>query len=188
MWIANGQQSSSWSLMKSPGRFSRHVALNAIIKRAFSSAGFTAILEPPGLIREDGKRADDMTIFPWKQGKSLVWDATCTDTMAPSYVSQTSKTAGAQANNAEKNKERKYKTIIASHVFLGFAVETMGPFSDGTLRFVNELGKLLNIASGDARSKSFFIQRIGIEIQRGNSAHILGTIPDGESLTEIFYL
>ena len=40
----------------SAGRLPRHSALNDIIKRALSSAGFNAVLEPVGLDRGDGKR------------------------------------------------------------------------------------------------------------------------------------
>lgn len=54
-------------------------------------------------------------------------------------------------------KERLYQSIIINHVFLGLkqiAVETLGPFSDGARRFVDEFGKLLVDASDDARSKA----------------------------------
>ena len=53
----------------SAGRFPRHSALNGIIKRALSSAGFNAVLEPVGLDRGDGKRPDGMTVFPFSTGK-----------------------------------------------------------------------------------------------------------------------
>ena len=53
----------------SAGRFPRHSALNGIIKRALSSAGFNAVLEPVGLDRGDGKRPDGMTVFPFSRGK-----------------------------------------------------------------------------------------------------------------------
>ena len=70
----------------SKGRSSRHNTINNIIKRSLDVAGFPSHLEPPGLSRSDGKRPDGMSIVPWKHGKSLVWDATCLDTLAPSYI------------------------------------------------------------------------------------------------------
>lgn len=45
---------------------------------------------------------------------------------------------------------------------------------------MDELGKLVVEASGDVRSKTFLIQRTGIEVQRGNSASVLLTIPSGK--------
>ena len=47
----------------SAGRSPRHSALNDIIKRALSSAGFNAVHEPIDLDRGDGKRADSITVF-----------------------------------------------------------------------------------------------------------------------------
>ena len=64
-------------------RLPRHSALNDIIKRALSSAGFNAVPEPVGLDRGDGKRPDDMTVFPFSMGKCLIWDCTCIDSFPP---------------------------------------------------------------------------------------------------------
>lgn len=99
------------------------------------------------MTREDGKRPDGMTIFPWKRGKSIVWDATCVDTLAKTYLNQTATIAGAAANRAERKNRETYE-----------------------------------------RSKSFLIQRVGIEVQRGNAASVLGTLREGDALHEIFYL
>ena len=60
----------------SAGRLPRHSALNDIIRRALSSAGFNAVLEPVGLDRGDGKRPDGMTVFPFSRGKYHIWDCT----------------------------------------------------------------------------------------------------------------
>ena len=67
----------------SAGRLPRHSALNDIIKRAFSSPSFNAVLEPVGLDRGDGKRPDGMTVFPFSRGKCLIWDCTCADSSPP---------------------------------------------------------------------------------------------------------
>ncbi len=45
-----------------------------------------------------------------------------------------------------------------------------------------------NVQSIEVKDLAFLIQRIGIEIQRGNAARIFGTVPTGKSLSEIFYL
>lgn len=65
----------------SGGRLPRH-CLNNIMKRELQSAGIPYILEPTRIDRGDGKRQDGITAFPSKQGKCLLWDATCTDTFA----------------------------------------------------------------------------------------------------------
>ena len=47
-----------------------------------------SMLEPTGLSRSDGKRPDGVTIAPWKSGRMLVWDVSCTDTFAMSHLAQ----------------------------------------------------------------------------------------------------
>ena len=59
--------------------------------------------------RSDGKRPDGLTIFAYKHGKKLVWDITCVDTFASSYVHNTSKKPGWAAEEAEK--ERRPNTL-----------------------------------------------------------------------------
>ena len=54
--------------------------------------------------RSDGKRPDGVTMVPWKSGKPLVWDATCPDTLAPSYRGMATSSTGAVAAAAEDRK------------------------------------------------------------------------------------
>jgi len=61
----------SLSCLKSAGRWSRHSALNDIIKRACASVNVPTLLEPPGLFRTDGKRPDGLTLIPWSKGRCL---------------------------------------------------------------------------------------------------------------------
>ena len=69
----------------SSGRFSRNAAMNDTIKRSLNAAKILCQLEPNGIFRSDGKRPDGATMVPWSGNKVLVWDATCPDTLAPSY-------------------------------------------------------------------------------------------------------
>lgn len=89
------------SCVKSAGRLLRHGLINDIIKRALVSAGIPSVLEPPGICRGDGKRVDGLSLVPWKAGKALIWDATCRDTMAISYLDKTSKLSGEAARSGE---------------------------------------------------------------------------------------
>jgi len=50
------------SCRRSAGRQSRHHAGNAILAHTLRSACVPDMLEPPGLIRGDGKRLDGMTL------------------------------------------------------------------------------------------------------------------------------
>ena len=61
-----------------------------------------------GACRSDGKRPDGVTLAPWKSGQLLDWDATCPDTLAPSYCAHTTQEAGKVAERAEERKVEKY--------------------------------------------------------------------------------
>lgn len=176
------------SCVKSAGRKSRHACLNDIIKRAFQSAEIPCILEPTGLFRDDGKRPDGITLTPWKNGRCLVWDVTCADTVAPSHLAGSSQSAGSAANSAQTLKHSKYKTIEDTHLFCAFAVETFGPWSKDANSLFNELGTLLKHNTGIPTAKAFLRQRISIAIQRGNAASVLGTVPSSNGLEEAFLL
>jgi len=60
------------SCRRSAGGHSRHHAENDIIARAFRRVHVPSILEPPGLIRCDGKRPDGATQIPWTNGHPLL--------------------------------------------------------------------------------------------------------------------
>ena len=81
-------------------------------------------MEPPGLSRKDGKRPDGMTLFPYKEGRCLVWDFTCVNTIADSYLKDTCIQPGAGAEKAEKAKLSKYEEIRKDYYMVPIAVET----------------------------------------------------------------
>jgi hypothetical protein len=181
----DAQATHGLKCQKSAGRWSRHGAINDIVKRACNSANIPSTLEPSGLFRDDGKRPDGLTLIPWAKGRCLVWDATCVDTLAACYVPVTSKTAGAAAAAAETKKHRRYHGISNNYTFCPIAVETLGPFGDEAMTFLKELGKRLIESTGEPRSTSFLFQRISIAVQRGNAASILATIPDSDNFREL---
>jgi len=65
-----------------------HAAVNESVRRALVSGGVPAVLEPMSVCHDDGKRPDGMPLIPWRQGLPLLWDFTCSDTLAPSKVSR----------------------------------------------------------------------------------------------------
>ncbi len=154
------------SCVKKGGTFSRHSALNEILRHAFSKVNIPTVLEPPGMFRTDGKRADGLTLRPWSRGKSLVWDATCSDTLCKSYISLTSRSPGAAAAKAEKKKRDLYSQL-----------PSLGSFGDDALQLVRQLGGRLRAESGDARKTTWLTQRISVAIQRGNAASVLASLP-----------
>ena len=163
------------SCKRSAGRHLRHNLLNDIIQRGLQSANVASIREPPGLLRSDAKRPDGATLVPWSRGKCLIWDATCPDTLAPSYVRRSSVEAGASATLAEARKQAKYSSLSTTHDFVPVAIETLGAWGSLGAAFVNELGRRITAVSGDSRATAFLKQRLALAVQRGNAAAVLGT-------------
>ena len=176
------------SCKSSAGRIPRHSNVNFLLKKAFTSANYSADLEPLGLSRDDGKRPDGWTTFPYKQGKSLVWDFTCNDTLASSYISNTSRSAGSAAEEGERLKFSKYSELQRNFFFVPVAIETLGPWGKHGLKLIQELGSKITTITGEKRSTSYLLQSISMAIQRGNAKSILGTVRNQSKLEEIFYL
>lgn len=172
---------------KSAGRHLRHNAVNDLIKRALSSANVPALLEPNSLCREDGKRPDGLSVLPWANGRCLVWDFTCPDTLAASHLNAAVLSPGAVANAAESLKVAKYRSLSALYRFVPIAVETLGALGDEALDFFRDLGQRIAAATAEPRSFQFLMQRLSVAIQRGNAACIVGTVHTSAGWDELFY-
>ena len=61
-----------------------------------------------------------------QRGKILVWDATCSDTLAPSHRDIAVQEPGTVAAAAENRKRAKYSRLEATHHFVPLAVESLG--------------------------------------------------------------
>ena len=158
---------------KKPGVHSRHAALNDVIKRSLAAADLPSILEPVGLCRTDGKRADGVTIVPWKRGRALTWDVTVWDSFAPSYVSLAASGPGLIANRAESHKKLLYHELTHTHHFVPIGFETLGVFGDEAMSFLKELGHLIKSRSADCQSFHYLCQRISVTIQRFNAEAVM---------------
>ena len=176
------------SCSKAAGRHRRHSEANSLIKKALASIEITSTLEPLGLSTTDGKRADGLTHFTWKNGKYLIWDWTTACTVAPSNLSLSLKGAGKTAEAREKSKCEKYDELTQSYHFTPISSETFGAWGPMTLKFLSDLGKELIAHTGEKRSGFFLYQRLGICVQRGNASSVLGSIPDSDKLDEVFQL
>ena len=161
---------------QSNGRLPRHSSLNDIIKRGLEQAGIPAWLEPVGLDRRDGRRPDGITVFPFSNGRSLAWDATCCDTFCKTNIGDTAHSPGSAATKAEERKRSFYSGITARHRFEPVAVETTGVFGKSTSKFIAELGRRIAAKTGEKRETEFLRQRISLAIMRGNAASILATV------------
>ena len=110
-----------------------------------------------------------MTIFPYRNGRPLVWGATCTDTFAATHVVQSAVHPAHAANQAEQAKVDKYRNLTDRYLFQPIAVETTGVFGTQSRLFLKELGRRISSETGDMREFAWLQQRLSLAVMRGNA-------------------
>ena len=179
------------SCERSAGRHSRHNRINYLVKRSLGAADINSRLEPVGLSLAEGALGlvpDGVSMQTYKNGKCLIWDYTCHDSIAPSYLKWSSKTAGKVAEEAEKTKFTKYSPMSNEFHMVPICVETLGAWGPAGHKFIKELGRKISEKTHEKRSTSYIMQNISMEIQRSNSASITATVENPKLLNELFEL
>ena len=159
------------SCKRSPGRSSHHHQVNDLILRALKRCDVPATKERSGLLRDDGKRSDGLTLVPWWNGRCLTQDAKVVDSLAPSYLSVASSLPGSVAEAAVARKRSKYVAIMLTHIFVPVVVETLGPVNTEGLRFLNQIGdSFLPLPETHASRPSYIrlVQRFNMIAFRGS--------------------
>ena len=110
---------------------------------------------------------------------SLCWDSTCTDTFAPTNLSQSALAPAYAANRAENRKRELYKNLLDRHRFEPIAVETTGVLGKSSSQFIMEIGRRIRLKTGDKREVSWL--RLSMAIMRGNAASVLATSKEAYS-------
>ena len=108
------------------------------------------------MTRTDGKRPDGSTLVPWSADKYVLWNVTIADTMAPSYATISSISAGLVAERSFARKLARYSELAISHSFVSIAMEPFGPICTETLTFLSELRSRISVVTGDMRETTFF--------------------------------
>ena len=97
------------------------------------------------MCRDDGKRPDGLSVLPWANGRCLMWDFTCPDTLAVSHLNRAVLSPSAAANDAEHRKTMKYRSLASLYRFTLIAVETLRALGDDASAFFGDLGLLLHL-------------------------------------------
>ena len=117
-----------------------------------------------------------VTIAPWKSGRVLVWDVSCTDTFTSSHLAQGVTEARAVAGQAEMRKRSKYEIIARTHHFVLVVVETSGAFGTEALDLFAEIARRVRTVTQEVRARAFLLQQVSVALQRGNAASVLGSM------------
>ena len=123
--LVDARGSHSLTCKQAPGRSSRHHTLNDLVARALAAAGVPAVKEPAGLVRQDRKRPDGLTLIPYANGRSLTWDVTVVCSTADSHIDLAIQGPGSVAEIAASRREAKYAALQTHHIFQPIAVETL---------------------------------------------------------------
>ena len=118
----------------------------------------------------------------------MVWEFTCVNTIAESYLKETSIHPCAAAEKAEKLKKAKYKQLERDYYLVPIAVETFGGWGAEGAALIKSISKIIQEKTGEKRSTFFLFQSISLAVQQGNATSVLGTARPGEKLDEIYYL
>ena len=174
------------SCRNAKGTHSRHSQANDIKKGPCLMWSTCCAIAP---WRSVGKCPDGLTLYPWSNGKNVVWDFTCRDTLSPSHVISTTKEAGKASEQAETTKMSTYNNLMQLCLcIILVAMETLGSWGLTRTKFISEIGTRIAESTGEKRSRYFLFQALSMATQRGNVASILGTAPNVKKMDEIFYL
>ena len=83
-----------------------------------------------------------------------MWDVTCPDTLAASYLDKAVTGPGVVATDAEMRKRQNYSTVNdIAYFFQPIAIETLGAFGEAAMDFISDLGRKLKTVSQDTRAQ-----------------------------------
>ena len=61
----------------------------------------------------------------------------------------------------------------------------LGPWGEGARELVHQIGIRVFDITGDPRARSFLVQRLALDIQRGNVASVMATLPSTKDWEEM---
>jgi hypothetical protein len=97
-------------------------------------------------------------MMPLKQGRCLVWDKICPDTLAPSRLNQAVIGPGVVATAAEASKRMKCEVISRTYKFSPIAIETFGALGE----IFKDLAARIKNVTEESRAFEFLMQRLNL--------------------------
>ena len=75
--------------------------------------------------------------------------------------------------------------IIPTYNFSPVRIESMGAWGDSARDLIQNIGHRVCETTGDPRSTSFPVQRLALDVQRGNVASVMATLPSSKDWSEV---
>jgi len=73
--------------------------------------------EPHGLVHDDGKRPDSLTLLPCNSGRSATWNVTVVDTLGNAYLQQSAIASASAAETAAVRKRNRDHSVAPMTFF-----------------------------------------------------------------------
>ena len=87
-----------------------------------------------------GRGPDELTLVPWQGDRCLTGDTTIVDTLTPSYIADSTQITDSAAQTVAERKVSKYTGLLASHLFVPIAIESLSSINEAGHLFLSELG------------------------------------------------
>ena len=101
-----------------------------------------------------------------------MWDATCTDTFAPSILFALVSNPGSACIAAEVRKRIGYANLTQDNIFVPVVVETSGLIGQDASSILHRIGRKISRDRGDS-DRFFLFQRLSLAIVMGNAFSIV---------------
>ena len=110
--------------------------------------------------------------------------------VASSNCTSAARGSGVLACALEEQKCRKYSSLLSSYIFAPVCIETLGAWGESARYLIRKISARVREATGEPRLTTFLIQRLAIDVQRGNAASVMATLtlPSSRDWSEVVLL
>ena len=75
--------------------------------------------------------------------------------------------------------------LSSTYNFSPVCIESMGAWGDSARDLIQNIGHRVCETTGDPRSTSFLVQRLALDVQHGNVASVMATLPSSKDWSEV---
>ena len=120
--------------------------------------------EPSGLLRDNDRRPDGISLIPWSQEKVICWNVAVVDNLAASDINMTTASQRGADEFAVCCIADKYSKVRTTLIFQYISINCLGAFRQSAVDFLSVVGSRLAI---QIQGELLFLC-IAIAIQRFN--------------------
>lgn len=105
-----------------------------------------------------------LTIYPFRQGKMIAWDASCVNIFSSTNLTDYAATAGTAACSAESRKRHLYAEFCQRQEFMPLTVEMTGILGPALSDLLKTVSKRSRERKDERRETEWLRQRISLTV------------------------